>query len=105
MFEAIVDHVSSGVDGGGNMVFFVHKNSTLSGGTWTQVDSMSLMEENTTATVSADGHFEMTLEGKDKRGLEPGRLQLFPGENVTVTVSATKTNGDADLTIEWAELY
>lgn len=105
--EAIILHWSVAADGTKPALFRMYKNSTLTGGVWSNHETdVSIMEINTTATVSVNGEEVLPTstarQGSKDLDIEHLRIDIHKNDSITITAISTN-NSDVLTGIAWRE--
>lgn len=94
-------------DGAKTVSFRVYKDGTLTGGSWTDHDTDSVVEENTTNTISG-GHlqipFEVAKVDSDKVFVQQLDIDFHRSESITITAESSNAS-DVSIGIIWREEF
>ena len=109
MIQAVLIGVAT--DGTKTVSFDFHKNSTLTGTSYTDVDTAnSVTSYDTAGAISANGKFELSfpLAKIDSRIVDVGaghvHLELQPGETMTISALSAAAN-DVQISFRWEEYF
>lgn len=92
-------------DGAKSVSFKIYRDGTLEDGTWSDHDTDSVVEENTTNTI-ADGHlqvpFEVAKVDSDKIFVQDLNIEFHANESITITALSSGSN-DISVGLVWRE--
>ncbi len=106
----VLQLVSFATDGNKPVRFEIIKNAPLVGAIWNYIDvDKSIIEYSTSPITAIFGRILLSSvlgkTGNTNINLEPYRLQINPGENISIVAYTTSATNDNSASISWKELF